>query len=172
MNARRKLLASQFESFFEHAVLAVADGQTLDQLIQRDPRDFRPAQFMRWVLNDPIRKQRYYDALETQAELMLHQLTGIADATDNPLEDTQRSALRIKTRQWQMGVANRKRFGDVKQLDVTSTVIDREALKTMTTEDIRRMALSGEYSTVRDDNIDDVADLNADTPAADQEEAA
>jgi len=147
----RKLLHLQFENFFEHALGDLADGKSLPALIKDDARNFNPAQFMRWILGDPTRRQRYYDALEVQSEVMFTELAGIADATDNPMEDTQRSALRIKTRQWQMGVSNRKRFGDIKQLDVTTEVVDREALRTMTTEDLKRMALSGEYSVVVED---------------------
>ena len=36
------------------------------------------------------------------------------------MEDVQRSKLRIDTRKWVLGVWNKKRYGEVKQLDITS----------------------------------------------------
>jgi hypothetical protein len=38
------------------------------------------------------------------------------------MEDVNRSTLRANDRKWKMGVMNRKRFGDVRQIDQNVTI--------------------------------------------------
>jgi len=72
-------------------------------------------------MRDETRKNRYYEAQEIGAEIVSHQILGIADASDS-LEDVARSTLRINSRKWLMGVWSRKRFGDIKQVDQNITI--------------------------------------------------
>jgi hypothetical protein len=50
------------------------------------------------------------------AQAVERDILAIADAKDS-IEDVNRSTLRINTRKWLLGVWNRKRFGDVKQIE-------------------------------------------------------
>ena len=134
-------LAHTFPNLFEHALDRVRAGESLQGIIQDDPRNINVAQFMSWVLRSPERRARFYEAQEVAAEMMALSLITIADATDNPMEDTTRSALRITTRRELMGKWNRKRYGDVKSLEVTSTHIDVAKLKELSLDDLKRMAM-------------------------------
>jgi hypothetical protein len=53
--------------------------------------------------------------------MVASEMLEIADASDS-LEDVARSTLRINTRKWLLGVWNRKRFGDVKQIEQNVTI--------------------------------------------------
>ena len=66
-------------------------------------------------------------ALEIAAETVSAQILEIADAEDS-LEDVARSTLRINTRKWLVGVWNRKRFGETKQVEQTITIDLSEAM--------------------------------------------
>ena len=59
---------------------------------------------------------RYYEAQAIGAEVIAQQILEIADAQDS-MEDVNRSTLKINTRKWLLGVWNRKRFGDIKQIE-------------------------------------------------------
>src|SRR5215217_5539704 len=101
---RRENEVTVFEAKFDHIITQLACGQPLKSL-----------------LGDDRRKELYYDAQRIAAELISTQMLDIADASD-ALEDVQRSTLRINTRKWYLGVLDRKRFGEVKQIDQTVTI--------------------------------------------------
>lgn len=148
---KRDIQLMTYAAFFEHALQDVAGGATLPTLCQQDPRGISPQKFLAWILRDPDRKRRYHEALQTNAEIVFSQIIDIADAVHNPMEDVQRSTLKIKTRQWWLGVVDRERFGDIKKLDVTTKNLDADQLKTISTEELKQMVLSGEYRRVTDD---------------------
>lgn len=107
---------------WEAALGRVADGETLTSIC-RDPTmpDLQP--FRRWIHSDAARRDRYYASRAIGAEKVEDELIDISDAADNPMEDTARSALRIQTRKWLLGVWNRDRYGEKKQID-QSVVVD------------------------------------------------
>ena len=148
---KRDIQQMTYAAFFEHALQDVASGATLPTLCQQDPRGISPQKFLAWILRDPDRKRRYHEALQTNAEIIFSEIIDIADAKHNPMEDVQRSTLKIKTRQWWLGVVDRERFGDIKKLDVTTKNLDADQLKTISTEELKQMVLSGEYRRVTDD---------------------
>lgn len=157
---KRDIQQMTYAAFFEHALQDVASGATLPTLCQQDPREISPAKFLAWILRDPERKRRYHEALQTNAEIIFSEIIDIADAKHNPMEDVQRSTLKIKTRQWWLGVVDRERFGDIKKLDVTTKNLDAEQLKTISTEELKQMVLSGEYRRV--DNEPDNEHIDGD----------
>lgn len=110
-----------FEATFDRVLEIVSTGQPLRAALGDDPRNLDYARFLRWVMSDERRKERYYEAQATGSEVVATQMLEIADASDT-MEDVQRSTLRINTRKWLMGVWNRKRFGEVKQIDQTVTI--------------------------------------------------
>lgn len=110
-----------FESLFDEALERIAAGQPLIQTIEGDPREPNYARLLAWVHADPQREARYHEAQKIGAEVIAQQLIKLSDASDT-LEDVNRSTLRINTRKWLLGVWNRKRFGDVKQIDQNVTI--------------------------------------------------
>lgn len=153
-------VALTFPNLFEHALDRVRAGETLEGIIENDARNINTAQFLSWVLRSPERKARFYEAQEVAAELMALSLPSIADGISLNgsvvMEDVARSALRISTRKELMGKWNRKRYGDVKSLEVTNTNIDVAKLKQLSLEDLKRMAMdainSGEVIDVTPEN--------------------
>ena len=158
---RRDLRNITYSNFFEHILEDIAGGATLPTLCQQDPRNISPAKFLAWILRDPDRKRRYHEALQTNAEIVFSEIIDIADAKHNPMEDVQRSTLKIKTRQWWLGVVDRERFGDIKKLDVTTKNLDADQLKTISTAELKQMVLSGEYRRVEnDDTVEPTSEAN------------
>jgi len=109
-----------FDNFFEEIIERVTNGEPLSQIVREDPRGFSVSDIRSWILRDPTRKRRFYDARAIGADAVEDELISIADATDSA-EDIQRSTLRINTRKWLLGVWNRDRYGDSKKLEVTNT---------------------------------------------------
>jgi hypothetical protein len=85
----------------------------------------------RWLAKTDAFREQYTSAREAQAERMLDEIIAIADDTTN--DDTQtdygpipnhewitRSKVRIDSRKWFMGKVAPKKYGDSRQLDVTS----------------------------------------------------
>lgn len=116
-----------FPTMFEGVLVKIAEGQALKAILRDDFRQPEYEYFLRWVMSDPQRKERYYEAQAMGAEVIASEMIEIADA-DDTIEDVARSTLRINTRKWVLGVWNRKRFGETKQIDHNVTVDLSEAM--------------------------------------------
>jgi len=113
---------------WEHILERISCGETLASIC-RDENMPDEGRFRRWVFADPQRKQRYYDARLIGADKIEDSMLAIADAEDDPMEDVQRSKLRIDSRKWLLGVWNRKRYAETKQIDVTHNVDISDAMR-------------------------------------------
>jgi len=152
---KRDLDELVFVSIFDHVLAEIAAGEPLTRVLQQDHRQPDPGRFMRWVLASPARKSRYYEAREAATELIADKIVQIAEGTDSPLEDVTRSTLRVHTHKWLMSRHNTRRYGDTKTIDVNTTVFTPERLKQLSTDDIKRMLLEGQYA---DADVVDVTD--------------
>lgn len=110
-----------FTAVFDDILEHIASGQPLTAFVEMRNTPFDYQRCLSWIMKDETRKNRYYEAQEMGAEVVSHQILGIADASDS-LEDVARSTLRINSRKWLMGVWSRKRFGDIKQVDQNITI--------------------------------------------------
>ena len=110
-----------YENMFEGVLVKIASGKPLTQVLEEDYRQPEYEHFLRWIHKDDGRKARFYEAQELAAHIVEAQLLKIADADDS-LEDVARSTLRINTRKWLLGVWNRKRFGETKQIEQNVTI--------------------------------------------------
>jgi hypothetical protein len=142
-----------FDQFFEHAIDDVAAGRPLRALLREDKRGFKYGEFIRWVMMNPERKRRFREAQEIGAESVADELLDIADGTAGAgafIEDVARSNLRIETRKWMLKTWNRARFADTKTVDVNVSNVTEEKLKQLSSTDIKRMIIEGNYTTVED----------------------
>ena len=100
-----------FENFFSTALVDMAGGRPLAHLVREDPRGLSYTKLLNWIHKDEKRKGMYYQAQALGAEAVADEMLTIADAADNPLEDVQRSKLRIDTRKFLLEVWNKPRYG-------------------------------------------------------------
>jgi hypothetical protein len=124
-----QLQLQTFEIVFEHLLVAVRDGISLAEFARLHTPPIPTAEFRHWVMSNPRRKNAYREAQEIGAEAIADTLIPISDGLnsngDASPEEVQRSNLRIDTRRKQMVYMNRKRFGDIKQIEQkTATTID------------------------------------------------
>lgn len=130
VNARQLRLENEhttFATLFERALDGIASGKPLSQVVEEYPVPVDYARMLAWIHKDENRRSRYYEAQAVGAEVVADQMIAISDAADT-VEDVQRSTLRINTRKWLLGVWNRKRYGDIKQIDQTVTIDMGEAM--------------------------------------------
>ena len=127
----KELREVQFNVFFETVLDKLSRGINLKEILRDDQRDFDYAQLMRWIHKDPMRKSRYYEAQEIGSEMIAAEILEIADGVnDNGVpEDVQRSKTRIEARQFLIKTWNRKRYGDVKTLEVNQNISITAALE-------------------------------------------
>ena len=99
-----------YENFFERALDRFALGHQLSDIVSDDPRNIDQVQFMRWIRKDKSRKERYLEALEISAEILLPTLITTAHGRDS-MNDVKRDSLIVDTTIKYMAMANPKRFG-------------------------------------------------------------
>jgi hypothetical protein len=99
-----------FENFFERALDRFSLGHQLSDIVSDDPREIDAVQFMRWIKKDKQRHNRYLEALEISAEILLPTLLPTAQGRDS-MNDVKRDGLIVDTTLKYMALANPKRFG-------------------------------------------------------------
>ena len=124
---RRENEQALFPALFERALDEIAGGNPLAQVVEEYPIEVSYTRLLSWIHRDEGRKARYFEAQVIGAEAVADQMIRISDASDN-LEDVQRSTLRINTRKWLLGVWNRKRYGETRQVEQTVLVDMGEAM--------------------------------------------
>jgi hypothetical protein len=128
----KALLHVEYEQIFERVIEDVYRGRSLQSLIQDDFRLISYEDFLRWVRRDPERHERFKEAQEMRTEFLAGEILEIADgveAVDPTSNDTvNRDKLRIDTRKWLMSAHNKKRYGEVKQVELGGTISITEAL--------------------------------------------
>ena len=131
---KKELLNKQFEIFFETILDKISRGINLKEILRDDQRDFDYTQLLRWIHKDPMRKSRYYEAQEIGSEMIAAEILEIADGVNDSgvPEDVQRSKLRIDSRQFLIKTWNRKRFGDVKTIELNQNISITAALEQAT----------------------------------------
>ena len=118
----RQLTEEIYSNFFEVALEKVADGVVFRDICESDNRGISASKMMSWIKRDSQRERRYYDAVEVARELMVGELAAISDAANNPLEDVQRSNLRIETRKWLLKTEYKRRYGDTKHMEISQSL--------------------------------------------------
>lgn len=124
---KRENEQAMYPALFERALAHIAEGNPLTATIEQYPMPVEAHKLLAWIHKDPERQRRYYEAQAVGAEVVATQMIDIADASDN-IEDVQRSTLRINTRKWLLGVWNRKRFGETRQIEQNVTIDLGEAM--------------------------------------------
>ena len=120
---RRQDMLDSFEALFEPAMEATENGEGITLFLSNDHRGLNPGRFMRWILADPTREERYKRACRVAAHLMRGDLIAKADGTDQTIDDVARSKLGVDTRFKLMALADPKDFVTTAKVDVTSTSI-------------------------------------------------
>lgn len=140
---QRELERQTFGIAFEIALERLAEGLPMNAFCRSYHTPLSRARFLAWILRDEKRANAYHVALAIGAEAIEDDLIRIADGLDpdgnaSP-NDVQRSTLQINTRKWVLQVRNRRRYGDVKHIEQTTTT--RMDVGTMSTSDIRERLL-------------------------------
>ena len=128
----RALLHVEYEQIFERVVEDIYRGRSLQSLIEDDHRAISYEDFLRWVKREPTRHERFKEAQEMRTEFLAGEILEIADgieSVDPTSNDTvNRDKLRIDTRKWLMSAHNKKRYGEIKQVELGGTISITEAL--------------------------------------------
>lgn len=147
--SREGLLVS-FPHAFETILSMLSRGMTLKKAFRERFPGANYELMMRWIMRDAERKRLYYDAQEIGAETTFSELIERADGTDpeHSMETVDRARLAIDTRKYVIERQNRKRFGDVKQIEMNQNINLRGAL-----EEARGRLIEGEVirSTAEED---------------------
>lgn len=117
---------------WEEILTRVSEGQLLRHICNDTTMPPDAGRLMRWIMKDPKRKERYYEAQDASAELLAEDAYRAAEGKDKNgeynMDDTQRSTLKVNTLKWMAGVRNRARFGDIKQVEQKVTLDISEAM--------------------------------------------
>lgn len=134
-----------WEIAFETVLEKLAAGQTFDSICLEYHLELQPARFRSWIFRNPRRKEAYMTAKAIGAEAVEDELIRIADGLradgTATMDDVPRSQLKIATRKWLLQVWNRKRYGESKHIEQTTTNTMTVDVRTMSTDDLKQFVL-------------------------------
>lgn len=116
-----ELVQTQFESMFIRVLEEIASGRTINEILSNDFRGFKSGAFMRWVDRDPERTSLMDTAKRLRTEHWAGEMIEISNSQDT-IVDANWARVKIDTRWKLMGADNRKRYGDVKTIDVGGSI--------------------------------------------------
>ncbi|MBU6231830.1 hypothetical protein KGP36_04115 [Patescibacteria group bacterium] len=120
--------AAEFEMVFPRVLECIAEGFTLSRAVRELPIKVDEGAFYRWIKKDVERERLYKEAKEIRTEVWAGRVIEHAIAEDST-EDVSRSRLIVDSYRWLMECDNRKGYGSVKQIDVTSSISITAALE-------------------------------------------
>lgn len=113
-----------FTNHFDEILTKVASGDPVHKAL----KDLNVHEsWIAWVLADPQRKEAYEQAQAIATEVYASEIIDISNQADT--EDMYLAKLRIDARKYMMERWNRKRYGEVKQLEVTNVVDIADAME-------------------------------------------
>jgi hypothetical protein len=119
---------TQYEIAFPRILELLCSGSTLKKALDEYHYPIDPGAFMRWIRSNNDRRSMYKEAEEVRSEawadLALTHATGV-----DSLDDVSRSKLVVDTIFKLIGAQNRKKYGDVKQVEVNHNVSMSKALE-------------------------------------------
>lgn len=117
----------QFEAVFPRILDMMSGGSTFAAAVRDLPIELDTGAFMRWIKRDPQRHEAYKEAQEICTEAWAGKALEYAEGADS-LEDVQRSKLKVDTLKWLISSYNRRRYGDVKQVELGGQISISAAL--------------------------------------------
>jgi hypothetical protein len=137
----RALEKQSFEIAFEFALEAVSGGITFESFCREYHTPLNAVRFRNWVFTNASRRVAYMQAKMLGAEAIEDDLIRIADGLrpdgTPSLDDPQRTQQMLNIRKWLLQVWNRRRYGDVKQIEQTTRVESSQ----MTKEELQQRLL-------------------------------
>ena len=164
---QRELELQTFSIAFEFVLEHLAEGGTFERFCREYHAPLAPlsvARFRTWIFRDDKRRTAYMGAKAMGAEAVEDELVRISDGLDqfgnaSPVE-VSRSKLQIDTRRWLLQIWNRKRYGDIKQVEQTvTTTTTVESVKQIPTSVLQNRLLQ---ALGLDEIVDNLGDIDND----------
>jgi hypothetical protein len=146
---KRRMFA-QFDAAWPRLLDRIYAGDTLSRAVREYPLPLDYGALNKWVTNDPRRMGDYMTAQEARAEVwadrMIEHAEGRAMIGDSNIPvEIERSKFANETYMKLMGRQSRRRYGDIKQVEVTSHISIADALNASTTR-----VIEAEYAVLDD----------------------
>lgn len=141
----RELEELQFSTVFEHILDEIISGNSVTAFLRNYPTPINYGRFQRWIRADTSRKALYEEAQEIGTEALLEKMDDIAAGIES-LEDIERSKLRLAQYKFKVQAWNKRRYGDLKQVEMSVTTINPRELLELREQQLR--ALDGEFRVI------------------------
>ena len=100
-----------FEALIEHMTTI---GTPPRDFIKEYHRDISLGRLLLWIDRDETRAQRFKEAEKALAKILFFEILPIADAQNDPMEDIQRSKLKVDARKWAVEQLDPEKYGKKK----------------------------------------------------------
>jgi hypothetical protein len=134
-----------FATVFETVLDVVIEGGSVVTYLREYPTKINYGRFQKWLRKDKERQRLYEEAQEIGTEALLEKMDEIAAGTDT-LEDIERSKLRLAQYKFKVQAWNKRRYGDLKQVELNVTTVNMRELLDQRENQLR--ILDGEFQVI------------------------
>ena len=119
----------QFTNAFDYIIEQLIGGRLLPGIISAYPVPLDRGRFLNWVYADPQRKARYYEATEMGCELVVAENMDLEIDEQRIIpEEVELAQLRFAKVKWYAGNINKRRYGNVQQIELNQSISITAAL--------------------------------------------
>jgi hypothetical protein len=137
--AEMELREMTYTHIFEYALDYIASGTPMTSILSNDPRNIDYARFLRWIKKNPLRHQRYCEAQEIAAEILVDKMDHLIDKMTNDGMAVDQQKFNFEVLKYKAGSWNKKKYGNNKHVELTSNGLDDNKLKTLSSDDLKKM---------------------------------
>ena len=120
--SERELERTRFDNAFDHIVERIAAGCYLTTVVREYPIELDYGRLLGWIMRDPERKQRYYEAQEIGNEFMVAKVMD-PDASQSIIpEEVNLARLNFEKVKWYSAIVNKRRYATTQQIEINQNI--------------------------------------------------
>ena len=127
--AVRDLERTQFEHAFEYILVQLSAGKFLSTAVREYPIEIDYGRLLAWIRRDAERWRAYCEAQQVGGEIIASNLAdpSVDEARTIPM-DANLKRVNFEIGKWYLGVIDRKRFAETKQVEINQSISITAAL--------------------------------------------
>lgn len=117
-----ELAKAQYEAVFHRIMEMIAEGYTLSNALRELPIEIERGKFRRWIDSQPEKRQALEESEKILANVLMDDYIDFTMGLDKDLADIEAVKVKSSNYKWILSILNRRKYGDVKQIDVGGTI--------------------------------------------------
>jgi hypothetical protein len=118
----RELERTQFEIALDFILGKMSEGLFLASAVREYPIELDYGRLLAWIMRDPERKQRYYEAQELGNEFIVAKVMDMDGSQSIIPEEVNLARLNFDKVKWHSAIVNKRRYATTQQIEINQNI--------------------------------------------------